>query len=548
MRLLFNVRPLVALAIYCFLWQGIARAQYSPEHPTVQKMVERGIDFLEKSNLQRLGGEYQTGGELLVGLTILKVTGDPDHSIVKVTIGKAISLANSLRSSRNGGDSKIVYDTCVACLLLADADAGIYRPQLESIRDWLVAIQKPHGGYGYFGQPTGDTSQTQYVMLALWTLNAVEVPVPATCIEAVVQYLLATQDPSGGWGYQGVLGTSTLVKQESVTTSLTTAGLGATLIGGDILGFYRGRRLLREQGDDDVPKAFVRVDLKEKDRATRKDITMSSGDISGPVSLSTRWLNQNPYGAPTFQGWYFYYRYSQERCESFLEIMEGKQQKSPAWYNAGVEELRRLQSASGGWLKGSIDHCPDDICTAFAILYLIRSTQKAIGKLNEGILAGGYGLPKDVSTIQRIGDRIVSKEELSVEGLLKTLEANDTSNMELGMLPEHLQLAKDPQTRASQLARLSRLIYGKDWKARRIAAKLLGRSEDIRHVPDLIFALTDEDPEVPAIAEEGLRLLSRKLTVRHVDINATKEKKKFAYDYWKNWYLGVQPEYVFVGQ
>ncbi len=522
-------------------------AQYNPEHPVVQKMVSRGLAYLQSSGQKTLEGDTQfaVGGQLLIGLTFLKVTGDTEHPLVKSAIAGALHLVRQLPSLRDTGDSKIVYETSVACLILADADAGQYRPQLDAIRDWLVAVQKSHGGYGYLGQPTGDTSQTQYAMLALWTLNVVGVDVPARCVEATLQYLRATQDPSGGWGYQGKLAQGQLVPQDSVTKSLSTAGLGAMLIGGDVLGFYGRRRLPGEEDEADIPKAFVRTDL-QKLTAARRDVAMSFGDIDGSITRGNQWQNLHQNDPPTSLGWYYYYRYSQERYQSFLEIKDNKIQKSPPWYNAGVEDLRRLQTANGSWSHGTIDMCPDDVCTAFAVLYLIRSTQKAIGKLKEGVMAGGYGLPKNLGAIQRVGDRIVSNEQLSIDRLIGSLEEADTDSVDVGLVPKHLRLSSDPTTRAAQVSRLSRLLYGKDWKARRVAAKLLGRSDDLNQVPELIFALTDEDPEVPAIAEESLRLLSRKLTVRQVEVNATPDQKKLASEYWKRWYLSIRPDYVFL--
>jgi len=177
---------------------------------------------------------------------------------------------------------------------------------------------------------------------------------------------------------------------------------------------------------------------------------------------------------------------------------------------------------------------------------LICSTQKAIGKLKEGVLAGGYGLPKNLGAVQRVGDRIVSNDQLSIDTLIGSLEEADADNVEVGLVPKHLRLSDNPTARAAQVSRLSRLLYGKDWKARRIAARLLGRSDDLTQVPDLIFALTDEDPEVPVIAEESLRLLSRKLSVRHVERNATPDQKRTAREFWKRWYLSVRPDYVFL--
>ena len=79
----------------------------------------------------------------------------------------------------------------------------------------------------------------------------------------------------------------------------------------------------------------------------------------------------------------------------------------------------------------------DDEKKEVALLFLVRSTQKAIGKINEGLLAGGYGLPDDVSSVRRVGDRIVNDAETSVENLLELMENDNTGNVEIGLLPEN---------------------------------------------------------------------------------------------------------------
>ncbi len=517
---------------------------YSPDDPAVLAMVDKGVAFLEKADYKMVSGEY-AGGTILVGYTIYKVTGDKDHALVKRGLADAIKCASDSQS-RAESIHKIVYDASVAALFLCDLDPVLYKPQLVQIRDFLRYAQKPHGGFGYLHTPTGDTSQTQYAMLAMWALVKNDVAVSDDMIDACMRYMLMTQDPSGGWGYQAKVSTNgQLVAQDGVTKSLATAGICATLIGADLVGVL-GKRAAVED-DPDIPKAFVRIDLIEKEREKNKSGSFKLDDIKPSVERSVFWQKNNAYPPLGNKGWYYYYRYSEERYESFLELMNGKgKDKSPAWYNAGVTELKKLQEADGAWGRAHNDFCPPEVCTAFSILYLIRSTQKTIAKLNEGFTIGGYGLPKNAASIKRVGDKIVSEETASVEGLLEMMEKTGTENVEVGLLPENLTLSKNPAERKAQVTRLSRLLRSEDYKSRRIAAKLLGRCEDINQVPDLIYALTDPDPMVPMIAEESLRLLTRKLTVRHLDAEPKVEQQREATEYWRKWYVSMRPDYVFL--
>jgi HEAT repeat protein len=73
-----------------------------------------------------------------------------------------------------------------------------------------------------------------------------------------------------------------------------------------------------------------------------------------------------------------------------------------------------------------------------------------------------------------------------------------------------LELDKNPIDRAAQLDWLERLVRGgRSWHARRVAARLLGGSDELRVVPALIFALSDPDQSVRTYARDGLRFISR---------------------------------------
>ena len=92
------------------------------------------------------------------------------------------------------------------------------------------------------------------------------------------------------------------------------------------------------------------------------------------------------------------------------------------------------------------------------------------------------------------------------------------------------------------------MLNAKDYKARQIAAKMLGRGDDLDLVPSLIYALTDPDPRVPFFAEQSLRIISRQLDTYHLPKRdkLTDQDKAKASLQWKRWYLSVRPDYVFV--
>lgn len=542
-------QPTIHLAAMCWAGLGLgmcfttplAAQSYSPEHSKVQAMVSKGAAYL--SQLPGPLTSYGGGTELLIAYALFKSTGDLEHPKVQAAIPRAVELARSLRSQPMQGGEKILYSTSVCAMFLADVDAIKYRPELESILNWLVSVQQNHGGYGYMGSQLGDTSQSQYAMLGFWTLHQAGLEVPVGAVENTLRYLRATIDPSGGWAYNGIISSNPPVPQGQVTMSLATAGAGAVLIGCDILHFFRGVRLVVENTDG-VPAAFVRIDLKAERQAEARQGTLQLRDMEPVIKAAEKYQDNHGFSGGYH---YYYWRYSQERFESFREIMTGRQAASPSWYNDGVTELAKLQETDGRWAQARMqDYTSDDICTCFAMLFLVRSTQKSIGKLDEGVAFGGYGLPKDVTAVRMVGNRIVGDGEASMQDLLTLLESENGSGDLLQWQLSQMQLATDAVARESQVARLARMLAGGSYSARRVAAKLLGRSEDLNQVPVLISALSDEDPYVPYLAEESLRLLSRKLSHPQMEVDAEPAQRKAAIDFWKQWYLGLRPEYIFI--
>jgi hypothetical protein len=187
--------------------------------------------------------------------------------------------------------------------------------------------------------------------------------------------------------------------------------------------------------------------------------------------------------------------------------------------------------------------------TSLAILFLIRSTQKAIGELKEAIAIGGNELPADLAGATMLNGKAVSKTEAtSIDDALKMLEDDNKSQGEDKLVAEKIIFSKDPARRKDELNRFSRLLRSKDWQARRVASKVLGRSDDLEMVPELIFALSDRDTVVNRNAETSLRLISRKLDKYHLpkEGGVTDQDRIKAQREWKTWYLELRPDYIFV--
>ncbi len=261
----------VLLGPIACLWlvaSNVRAEKYYPDHPVVQDMVNKAIAYLSKTGGRSTGGtQYALGSEMLVAYTIYKVEGDSENALVAQSIRTAKNYVDSTTSGSRFSN-KAIYELALACMLLASVDVDTYSPQLIKARDFFLRVQQSTGGFGYIDGTHKDTisdiSQTQYVMLAFWTMNQLGIEVPEDRIAKIVQYLIDAQikDPSmptshGGWAYHW---DPTAANNEKITThSRVACGLSAILIAGDTLGIYRNRLAQSDEEEDLIPAAFKRI-------------------------------------------------------------------------------------------------------------------------------------------------------------------------------------------------------------------------------------------------------------------------------------------------
>ena len=531
----------------------IAQA-YSPEHPVVKAMVERGIqhieDHFQDSNKRSTMSE---GGIMLAAYAHHKVESDPANPVVQAGLAVARERVESVRRT-NGlrHSAEITYECSVALLLMIDVDPKGMASEIQYLGNALIATQKPHGGFGYLNEQKGDISQTQYCVLAMWTMDQADFDVPKASMGRAVEYLLRVQDPSGRFGYKGndsgAIGRR--VAQDNMQShSLTTAGAGSILIGGDFFGFWRSGKAMKPEIEG-LPPALEEVEDVEEMRRRRETFQVPDDTLLEYVNLTERFMQTTPYRMPNGRSWHYYYIYTLERYKSFLEVARGAQEKEPAWYNEVVEMLRAKQDGDGGWGNYDTDRQNTDasISTSFAVLFLIRSTKKAIGDIGEGLLAGGYGLPDDLTNIRVEGTQIKPPaSQVAVNDLLGLLEKDVSGKLDGNSIPQNLKLAKDPKERKQQLARLERVIRGSEsYKSRQVAMRLLAQSDELSAVPTLIYGLTDPDKTAKRYARDGLRFISRRFTGFGLSADPEPSEVNRAVDDWKDWYLQFDPGYIFI--
>ncbi len=531
--------------------EGSRAAAATPDSPEVKEAVAKAVGFLESD----AGNDHRLGGKALVALALYKNGAPADHPKILSAVA-AIQAAATRTPEYDKDDSGLpiltvqpgehppqpidIYSTGLSIILLCTVDPSKYSAEIQRLLDYLVSVQKPHGGWGYPSgnhAATGDTSMTQYGVLSAWEATQVGFRVPQETVEKVAEWLLRTQDPSGQYGYQGTVSDSFKpVKQKQTKISMTAAGMGSVYICADLLGVVD-----RAKRDRDLPLALKEVQEGPGSRPpTRLDATL----FAAAMSRGNRWMGAN--FQPDPPQWTYYYLYALERYHSFREEATGQIEKEPAWYNAGVRYLIKSQAENGTW-EQNCGAAPD---TAFGVLFLLRSTRKSIERAKSygsGMMVGGRGLPKETDAVVVRDGKVMSKTLLgSADKLLAALEDPDDPDYTKAVEALSVLRPKESETFATKHRnRIRELAGGESPEARLAAVQALAKGGGLDAAPTLIYALSDPDLAVVRVAHDGLRRISRKLDRFDLPDNPNPAQRQAMIEKWKAWYRAVRPHAEF---
>lgn len=530
---------LLAAGVLCAFLIGADRAlAVTPESPEVQKLVDAGLEFLSKN------GDDRVGGKCLIALAFLKAE-RRDHPRIQEAVYACREAMNSPQDESNFD----VYSNGLAPIFLCELAPQQYAKEIEWFLDRMHKRQKPHGGWGYKGYETGDTSQTQYGTLCYWEAHRNGFHLDPSSIENVAEWLIRTQDPSGCWGYQGQVAPAggPLVEQSEMNCSMLSAGLGSAYVCADLL---RLKPRAATPASPEVGKGSATAGLPPALRA----VTTEANQQRPLQQLQAQRINTKEFFATISRahGWMdkhyeidiglkrYYYLYALERFSSFQELFEGRTDEEPKWYNEGYQFLAKDQAADGSWSG----YCGATCDTAFSVLFLLRSTQKSIrAHLGEGTLLGGRGLPTNLSRAKlRNGQVVVDQVKTQVDQLLSMIDGGDDALLD--------ELARDPaqlvveKVDANSARRLEQLVRGGEPEVRLLAVRALGRTGNLDYVPALLYALTDPEPRIVLEAREGLRFTSRNFKGYGPPDEFTEAQRFEAVSAWKNWYRSLRPTAV----
>ncbi len=515
-------------------WAGLAQSAHAlnPESPEVKKLTEKALKYLETVDHARLGGKC------LIGLVFVKQGKDENHPQVQKGVDACVNLAKSAPENIKTP----VYDLGIAVIFLCNLDPSKYNHEITTMLKALELLQKDHGGWGYNDKPTGDTSMTQYGALSAWEAVKVGFVMPRESVEKMADWIIRTQDPSGGWGYQGTPADTTggRVKQDRTTNCLSTAALGCSYVAADLLGFAT---TTPKNDDPNLPPALIPI-RNELPPAKDGDETVDPKLLKRAQSDGQRFFSEHH--KFDIGRWTYYYIYALERYQSFREATTGQVQKDPGWYNSGVEFLRQNQEEDGSWLgKGNEDNRAVD--TAFATLFLVRSMKKSIERaqaFGAGRMAGAQRLPTNLAAAEQRSSRLVLpwKESNAKLALQIVLDPNHQSFSScVDNIDELATLFKTQKIDGSQSAQtvLVKSYEQAPLHSRILILRILGHMDELKHTTILIDALEDESLQVRREALDNLERLTKRFSpIGAGALNQPEQRAKLVED-WKSWYSSL---------
>ena len=539
---------------------SLAQKDFYPTHPEVESMVRRSLEFLDNTTLPQGSDSYTLGALTIVESSkrydaIVPV----DHPVVVEAVKKILADLESGQLQRTDA----AYYPALAIILLCDVGDEKYKQQINTLLKALIDRQEASGAFTYVsrqGTNAGDTSQTQYVALAIWVAWQHGFQIPLETPQKALQWLLDANLPDGGWHYEYINGSQSAHPRRPATLSIQAASLGTVYLLADFLQLNpraaRGKvntdKRIAEQvalGTALPPSVSIYVPPKEGGPVIKQTdgplVKFDMGRLNSVKRSGNDYLDKN--FSIHLDRWGYYYLYALERYAFFREKAEGSVKEIPDWYDQGVRSLKGKQLEDGSFQRGQTGERNVFETTCFAVLFLVRSSEILILPGGEGNLSGSIGLKPNVR-LDLVDGKVKSFDVIrGLDDVLQLLDSDDIDEEQFELVQDSLtraigQLADDPNTsRRQQLSRLRSLVSDRNYFRRLIAIKLLSRQQNMDNVPALIYALGDPDLRICAEAHNGLRLISRKLDSIQVSDDPDYIEYQRVKREWTDWFLKIRP-------
>jgi len=563
---------------------AVAQKKYTPDSLEVEEIVNRAIRFLQGNQPTGLGEKA------LAALAIVEARKRYDQgnltedSLVRNAIADVLSHLPA--EVPTGVDERHlltmneVYIPAMALILLAEVDKTRYRSEINRLVASIERRFQPHGALTYSNrdQSVGDTSQVQYAALALYVANHHGFKIDAEIAKRALEWLCDSQQPTGNFHYH-LMKNNNRWQPDSLSLrsglAIHVGGLGTVYLLADMLRLYpRKKRMAKAAAGEsfvDLPKTVMEyVPTTDGDPANpfsgegpvvRFDLSkLATSTGAGNRSLQSRFELD-------IEQWNFYYLYALERYAWFREQAEGNLSGGnlPNWYDLGVEFLKEKQEPSGSFFKLNFTPESQAVCSAFAILFLVRSSEIISSPPRESDLVGDIGFPSGTLSVD--GANVIGGDaEKDINALMNMLK-DKPSEEQLEAIAQSMKRAiedfasMEDKSRGEVKAFLRTMVTSDNFYRRKIAVRFLASEQDMDNVPALLYLLGDPEFEICLEAHDGLRLISRRIDTMPLSESTRRKSEDFylidaesndadvmraEYDslkkQWTEWFLKIRPD------
>ena len=318
--------------------------------------IEKAVAYLQKS--QKPNGtwpEYigQDGGMTsLCALALLNAGVAPSDPSVKNALA-------ALRALEPKQTYSVSLQTMVFCAAEPKKDVLLIRRNAKWLEETQIRRGPWNGGWSYPGGPrnrsetfSGDNSNSQFALLALYEAERAGVAVSEETWKRALNHWLKNQNSDGSWGYK--------LQGDAGMGSMTCAGIASVIIAQGAL----------SAGDAQVIDGRVECCGKQQSNdAVENALNWLSRNFS---------VERNP-GAPA---WLYYYLYGVERAgrmtnRRFIGAYD--------WYREGADYLVHKQDDLQGFWPGEFLEKNHDLATSLALLFLAKGRRPVlIAKVKHG--------------------------------------------------------------------------------------------------------------------------------------------------------------------
>ena len=540
---------------------GLPRIGWAASEQEIEASIARA-----RAALKKRWEAYGPGGQRTLSAIALLKAGEPHDGPIEKAEIEAIRKKIVSGSYTPGSGHDAIYVAGVEAMLIGEIQDEAVRTELMTpVAKFLLTSQRPNGSWDYIGGgaenrgSNGDTSVTQYACLGLWSAERAGIEIDRSVWEKVLAWHVETAGADGLVSYTP--GKSAPTPQMAVN-SLSSMHIAVMQLNPSVVpklldGSVQSGRPAAPPKDEKkfgileaVPLDQLPKSRKKKPGDTNVAISQSAGSTCSRVYQALLPAMRERKVLPTHL---YYYLYSLERLAALANRGEFDGYE---WYADNAELLVRTQQPDGLWGATGLGEVVDG---SFALMFLSRATAKlldrdppAIRRIGGGLLAGGRGLPDNLSAPPKLkkssplGDLLSSLEKANADILEETQEE----------LVEKVQLG-DRKELIGNTELVLRLLQHPTPAVRQTAVWALGRTNNLSLARHLVKALDDKDPAVRVEAHNALCWMTRNPTafdlvpdpLADVPEDAPAEARaaaqsawhRDAFLAWGGWYLDRRP-------